>query len=100
MPSSSARRITSASQLGDDDQSPAGGVHPIYFAGRQHRAGADQAGGAMRLRQQLDGVEGLRGIERHFDGSEAAANQRGTHFGRARGRESAQDGDQFGGYRS
>ena len=34
--------------VGRDHQASAGGVHPIYFGRAQHRAGADQAGRAMR----------------------------------------------------
>ena len=38
-------------------QASARGMHPIYLGGREHRARADQARRAVRLRQQSDGVE-------------------------------------------
>jgi hypothetical protein len=51
----------------------------------------------VRLSQHPDAIEGLRGVEGHFDGPESAVNQRGTDFRGALRGEPAENGNEFRG---
>ncbi len=79
--------------VGRHQQLAAGIHHPVDILRRQHRARARQATVAKGLGQRFDAREGLRRIERHFDGADARFIEHMRYAFDARRQDAAQDRD-------